>query len=806
MDDLKLDPAALFSPCLPESLGFDTTDELPDLHEVIGQTRALEAIQFGMGIRSKGFNLYALGPSGSGRHSVVRRLVERQAAAEPVPPDYCYVFNFDDQNKPRALALPAGMGGALRDDMKQLLDELKSVVPEALESDEYRARMQEFEDEFREKQGHAFEELQANAEAQSVRLLRTPAGFAFAPVHDGEVIDPEAYNKLPEAERQAIEQRVAGLQEQLDGVIQQLPRWRREMQQKVRSLNRDVVMSVVGQLIADLSTKYAELAEVVTYLDGVQSDIVDHADQFGRTEETMPMLAGMLMGERETTSAPFLNRYQINVLIDNGKLSGAPVVVPDNPTFPNLVGTVEHQVQLGALVTDFTMIRAGALHEANGGYLVLDARKLLMQPYAYEGLKRMLRSSEVTIESLGQALSLMSTVSLEPEQIPLDTKVVLVGERYIYYLLCQYDEEFNDLFKVAADFDDQMDRGAEDARQFAAFIATFARSEGIKPLDAGAVGRLVEHASRMAEDSEKLSTRFGRMADIVREADYRARLAGNGAITAGDVQGAIDAQEHRHARIRERLLEATLRGTLLVSTDGAVAGQVNGLAVMQLGEHAFGHPNRITARVRLGRGQVVDIEREVELGGPIHSKGVLILSGYLAGRYCQEKPLTLQASLVFEQSYGGVDGDSASAAELFALLSALADVPLKQSLAVTGSINQLGQIQPIGGVNEKIEGFFEVCRQREGGLTGDQGVVIPAANVKHLCLKRDVVEAAERGEFHVYAMETADQGLSILSGLEAGERDEQGNFPTGTINARIEERLLAMAELAEKQAKLKETE
>jgi lon-related putative ATP-dependent protease len=799
MDDLKLEPSDLFTPCLPESLGFRTTEELPDLEEIIGQDRALEAIRFGMGIRSKGFNLYALGPSGSGRYSAVQRLVAEQAGSEPVPSDYCYTFNFVAPNKPRALSLPAGKGRALRDDMNQLVDELKSVVPEALESDEYRARRQEFEEAFREQQGKAFEELQSNAEAQGIRLLRTPAGFAFAPMHGGEVIDPDEYNRLPEAEREAIERRVAGLQEQLDGVIQQLPRWRREMQQQIRELNRDVVMSVVGQLMAELRRKYEALADVLEYLDLVQGDIVEHADQFGHAEEGMPMLAGMLMGEKEQ-SAPFMNRYQINVLIDNGDQAGAPVVFLENPTFPNLVGAVEHQVQLGALVTDFTMIRRGALHEANGGYLVLDARKLLMQPYAYEGLKRMLRAREISIESLGQALSLMSTVTLEPERIPLDVKVVLVGERYIYYLLCQYDEEFDALFKVAADFDDQMDRGLEDTRQFAAFLATFARGEGIKALDAGAVGRIVEHASRMADDAEKLSTRFGKIGDILREADYRARVAGNGVITAEDVQSAIDARERRHARIRERLLEETLRGTLLVSTSGATVGQINGLSVMQLGEHAFGHPTRITARVRMGKGEVVDIEREVKLGGPLHSKGVMILGGYLAGRYCQDLPLTLQASLVFEQSYGGVEGDSASAAELFALLSAISGVPIRQSLAITGSINQLGQIQPIGGVNEKIEGFFELCSQQPGGLTGDQGVVIPQANVKHLCLRRDIVAAAEAGTFSVYAIETADEGLEILTGMEAGGRDDAGNYPAGSVNQLIETRLTAMAEAARKRA------
>lgn len=800
MDDLKLEAGALFTPCAVESLGFATTEELPDLAEVVGQERALEAIRFGVGIRSKGFNLYSLGSSGSGRHSVVEQLINRQATAERVPPDYCYVFNFANPNKPRALALPAGKGRALRDDMAQLVEELGSVVPEALESDEYRARRQEFEEVFRERQSQAFEKLQTEAESKQVRLLRTPAGFAFAPMQGGEIIDPDEYKKLAETEQQEIEQRVAVLQEQLDEIIQQMPRWRREMQEQIRALNRDVVMSVVGQLVAELRSRYEEQAEVLVYLDEVQSDIVEHADQFGHSEEGAPMLAGMLMGEKEQ-SAPFLNRYQINALIDNGDRTGAPVVQLDNPTFQNLVGYVEHQVQLGALITDFTMIRSGSLHEANGGYLILDARKLLMQPYAWEGLKRMLRSQEISIESLGQALSLMSTVSLEPERIPLKVKVVLVGDRHLYYLLCQYDEEFNELFKVAADFDDQMDRDVGSSRQLAAYLATFARREGCMPLDVGAVARLVEHASRMADDAEKLSTRFSKMADIVREADHRALEAGNGTIMAADVQGAVEAQERRHARIRERILESTLRGTLLVSTGGAKVGQVNGLSVMQLGEHAFGHPTRITARVRLGKGQVLDIEREVDLGGPIHSKGVLILSGYLGGRYCQDKPLTLQASLVFEQSYGGVEGDSASAAELFALLSALSGVPLKQSLAVTGSINQLGEIQPIGGVNEKIEGFFDLCTQQPGGLTGDQGVVIPAANVKNLCLKREVIEAAERGAFHVYAIRTADEGLSLLCGMDAGALDGSGTYPAGTVNQMIETRLHALAELASKQAR-----
>jgi lon-related putative ATP-dependent protease len=791
MEHLRLDAGSLFTRCPPESLEFGTTQDLPDLDEIIGQSRALEAIRFGVGIRRKGFNLFALGPTGSGRHSVVHQLVTEQAAGEPVPSDYCYVYSFANPHKPSALALPPGTGQQLRADMNQLVDELGSVVPEALEGDEYRARRQEFEEEFREKQGKAFDELHQQAESQSIRFLRTPAGFAFAPMRDGEVIDPDEYRRLPKHEQQQIEARVGELQERLDKVIQEMPKWRREMQEQIRSLNRDVVMSVVGQLMEELRRKYQPLAKVIEYLDAVQADIIEHADQFGRSEEGAGMLAGLFMVDKEK-SAPFLNRYQVNLLVDNGEQQGAPVVYLDNPTFPNLVGRVEHQAQLGALVTDFTMIKPGALHEANGGYLVLDARKLLMQPYAYEGLKRVLRSQEINIESLGQVFSLISTVSLEPERIPLDIKVVLVGERYVYYLLGQYDEEFNELFKVAADFDDVMDRGVEDAQQYAAFLATFARREKLQPLDATGVGRVIEHASRMIDDTEKLSTRFGKIADILREADYLAAQSGHKVITAVDVQGAIDASEQRLSRIHQRLLETTLRGTLMIETAGEVVGQVNGLSVMVLGEHAFGHPSRITARVRMGKGEVVDIEREVELGGPVHSKGVLILGGYLGGHYCPDRPLSLRASLVFEQTYGAVEGDSASAAELFAIVSALADVPLRQFLAVTGSINQMGKIQPIGGVNEKIEGFFDLCDKR--GLDGEQGVIIPRSNVKHLMLRKDVVAAAAAGKFHVYAIETADEGIALLSGMDAGERDEQGNFPEGSINERVESRLMAMAE------------
>jgi lon-related putative ATP-dependent protease len=793
MKKTELYPEQLYTACDPDKFSFNTTADLPDLDEIIGQDRAVDAIHFGIGIQQEGFNLFALGPSRSGKRTVVTQFIEKQAAKQTVPPDWCYVDNFDDPHKPWAIPLPAGTAVRFQADMAQLLGELRSAVPEAFESEEYHARLQEIEESLKEKQEQAFEKLHEEANAHGIAMLRTPTGFAFAPTKKGEVIKPDQYEKLTAKERTEIEETVDRLQVQLERLIQEAPKWRREMQEDIKRLNRDVIMAAVGQLIDELRRHYAALPDVLKHLDGVQQDVIDHADQFRQPEEGISILPGVVLPgtERQTT---FLNRYRVNVIVDHSDASGAPVVYLDNPTYPNLVGRVEHQAQMGALVTDFTMIKAGALHQASGGYLILDARKVLLQPYAWEGLKRVLQSREIRIESLGQMLSLISTVSLEPEAIPLDVKVVLLGERILYYLLCQYDPEFSELFKVAADFDDSVPRSKDTDENYARFIATLAREDKLLPMDARAVARVIEHSARMVEDAEKLSIRFGKIADFLREADYWAEQAGHETIATEDVQQAIDAHDRRMSRVRERLQEETQRGTLMISTDGAEVGQINGLSVMQLGDFAFGHPSRITARVRLGKGEVVDIEREIELGGPIHSKGVLILSGFLSGRYCPDQPLSLSASLVFEQTYGGVEGDSASSAELYALLSALSGIPIKQNFAVTGSVNQLGQVQPIGGVNEKIEGFFDVCRAR--GLTGEQGVLIPRTNVKHLMLRKDVVDAVAQGKFHVYAVDSIDEGIEILTGVAAGERDDKGEYPPESINYSVEQKLATLAKQA----------
>jgi lon-related putative ATP-dependent protease len=778
--------------CDPSQFDFETTADLEDLSEIIGQERAVDAIHFGIGIQREGYNLFALGPSGTGKRTTIGQFLDRKAAAEPVPSDWCYVNNFDQPHRPRALRLPPGQATGLRSDMEQLVEELLTAIPAAFESEDYRTRRQEAQEELKERQEKAFGEVEKRAQEQGIALIRTPAGLAFAPLREGEVISPDEFQKLPEEERKRFEEDISALQEQLQETLLQVRQWEREAREKVKELDRQVAMVAVGHLIDELSEKHAELPDVVDYLQAVQQDVVENLDQFREPEEAPQVLGSPL--PRALTGPSLLRRYQVNVLVDHSQSEGAPVIYESYPTYNNLVGRVEHLAQMGALVTDFNLIKPGALHRANGGYLILDARQVLLQPYAWDGLKRALRSRELHIEPLGQALSLISTVSLAPEPIPLDVKVVLIGEQLLYYSLYQLDPDFAELFKVGIDFNEDMVRTPQNNLLYARLIGTMARQKGLRPFDRGAVARVIERSARLAGDAEKLSVHLLGISDLLCEADHWASVAGGDAVTADDVQHAIDAQVHRADRLRERVQDQIQRGTILIDTSGERVGQVNGLSVIGLGNFAFGRPSRITARVRMGKGQVVDIEREVELGGPIHSKGVLILSSLLGARYATGHPLSLSASLVFEQSYGGVEGDSASMAELCALLSALARVPVKQAWAMTGSVNQHGEAQPIGGVNEKIEGFFDVCQAR--GLSGEQGVIIPASNVQHLMLRHDIVAAVAAGQFHIYSMRTVDEALELLTGIPAGERDEDGRFPEGSVNQLAEARLI---ELAEKQ-------
>ena len=784
----QLAPERLYQRCDPEQFDFTTTEDLEDLSDVIGQPRAVEAVRFGIGILHKGYNLFAFGPTGSGKHAMVQRYAREKASSGECPPDWCYVNNFQQPHKPRMLRMPAGRGIQLDQDMDQLVEDLHDAVPAVFDSDEYRTHSQAIEDEFNERKEQAIGELQSKADEKHIALMRTPTGFTLAPVREEEVLSSDEFEELPEAERKRIEQDTENLQEQLRKVLQQIPDWQKEFHDRIAKLNREIAASAVLNLVNTLRSGYQALPAVIEYLDEVAEDVIANFRHFLPQEEEKHGLRifGVELAQRDD-EMQVDKRYKVNAFMTHEDQDGAPVIYEDYPSYNNLIGRVEHRSELGALLTDYTMIRPGALHRANGGYLIVDALKVLMQPFAWEGLKRALQAAEVRIESLAQLMSVVSTVSLEPEPIPLNVKVILLGEPHIYYLLSMYDPEFNELFKVAVDFDYRMDRTPESQQLYARLIGSLIRVEQLRHLDRSAVARVIEHSARLLEDAEKLLTHTRSLTDILREADYWAAEQQHETVSADDVQHAVDARIYRVDRIRERMQEEIRRGTMLIDTTGKKTGQVNGLSVLDMGNFMFGRPTRITARARMGDADVVDIEREVELGGPIHSKGVFILSALLGARYLPDRPLALSASLVFEQSYGEIEGDSASSAEFFALLSALADAPVDQSLAVTGSVNQQGEIQPIGGVNEKIEGFFDVCNMR--GLTGDQGVIIPATNIKHLMLREDVREAVAAGKFAIHAIDTVDDGIKLLTGLPAGKRNKKGLFPKGSLNRRVEDTL-----------------
>ena len=786
-----LTPEQLYTVCDLSQFEFTTTEELEAFDGILGQARAVEALEFGVGIKQEGYNLFVLGPSGVGKHTLIRQYLEQQSKQATTPFDWVYVANFRDAQKPRAIDLPAGRGVELKHDMKQLIDDLRSAIPSAFDTEQYQRRHQKLQDDLQENTRLAFEKLTEEALEHNVIVLRGEEQITFVPAKKGKPMTQDEYDALDDKERDRLDAVIKQLEEKLRQFFKQRQQWQVELREKLRTLNREVGMFAVGHLIEDLRHKYAEVQEVAEYLDEVQEDVIENLHMF------FPERPGSIF--ERTREEPVFRNYQVNVLVTNTAESGAPVVFEDAPRYQNLVGRIEHISQMGTLVTDYMLIKPGALHKANGGYLIIDALKLLQQPYAWEGLKRALSARSIKIQSLGEIYSLISTVSLEPEAIPLDIKVVLVGERILYYLLTAYDPEFSELFKVGADFEDTIERSTEHYQLYAQLIATLIERDELLPFERSAVERVIEHSSRMAEDVEKLSMHILSVADLLREADYWSHQEGAKRVTRQAVQTAIDKQIYRADRIRQRYLEEFRRGTLLLDTSGETVGQVYGLVVMQLNNIAFGHPSRITATARLGEGEVVDIEREVELGGAIHSKGVFILSAFLAARYAHNKPLSLDATLVFEQSYGGVEGDSASVGELCALLSALAQVPIRQNLAITGSVNQHGEVQPIGGVNEKIEGFFDVCREK--GMTGEQGVIIPQTNVSHLMLRRDIVEAVRNGEFQIYPVTSIDEAISLLTGLEAGELDDKGEFPADSLNGRVDARLREFAELRHEFAK-----
>lgn len=773
----SLDANLLRRACDPTEFSFKTTDELPELQEFVGQARALNATHFGIGINRVGFNIFALGPSGIGKRSIIRSLLEKEAKKKPRPKDICHIHNFKDPRHPLVLLLQPGMGKQLADDMLLLVDILRTLIPAIFESNDYKTRIKEIQEETRKKQDSAFAKLELEASKNELVILSTPEGFVLAATKNGEIISEKEFASLPTQEKAAKDQVMHKMHEQLTSFLEQVPNWHKEQREKKKEALKYFTTLQVGSVIFDVKKKYLDQPEIASYLNEVQQAILDNPTDF-RKEESFTGLPGFRLEK------PSFNQYRINVLVDNSELTGAPIIYEDNPNYANLVGRIDHVSQFGALVTDFTLIRAGALQKANGGYLLLDAIKLLSQPFAWEGLKRALRAREVRIENINQLMGFMGTVTLEPHPVPLDLKVLLLGDRYIYYLLCALDPEFLELFKVAADFDEDIERNPKNNLLFAQLLKSLAKKDHLKPIAKDAVVEMIDYGSRLVEDCHKVTTHVRRLQDLLREADYCCSQDNRSVIEARDVEKAIEQQIIRASRYKEEQFEHIAKGIVLIDTSGSKTGQINGLSYIQLGGFAFGHPARITARVGMGGGELIDIEREVKLGGPIHSKGVLILTGYLGGQFAKDEPLSLRASLVFEQSYGGVEGDSASAAEACALLSAIADIPIKQSIAITGSINQLGHIQAIGGVNEKIEGFFDVCRAR--GLTGEQGCIIPTANVDRLMLRKDIVEAAKMGLFHIYAVKTVDEAMEILTGIKAGPRNRAGKFPRNSINGKVE--------------------
>lgn len=789
----KIEPEQLRRRCDPASFSFASTADLPCVPDIFGQPRATRAIEFGIGIDSPGFNIFVLGPYGSGRVTTIMQFLAEQAARRPMPDDWVYVHNFVEPYKPRAIRLQAGLGKALAHDMKALVQRLQTDLPRAFETEQYvqahTAIVREFEQVRNEQLGGVDERAQQNGLA----LVQTPSGLLIAPVINEQVATPEALAQLPPERQAQLEAARLELEGALSNAIRVVREQDKATRARLQALDREVAAFTMGHVVDDLAQKYSSCPEVAEYLEEVRQDIIEHVQEFKGDGDEASQEAAL---PEPDAPQPAVGRYLVNVFVDNSNSQAAPVVVEYNPTLGNLLGRIEHDVRLAGTLTDFTMLRPGALQRANGGYLVLRAYDLLSEPDAYEALKRALSNEMAVIEDWGARTQLVSSVSLEPEPIPLDVKVLLWGSPELYYNLYRVDEDFRQLFKVRADFAADMDRTPENEMAYALFVRARCAEEGLCDFDPGGVAALVEVGSWLAEDQHKLSTRFGIVADIVREAAYWARQAGQALVTGEAVGRALAEWRYRANLAEERIRQDMLDGTLMIDTQGEVIGQVNGLTVVSRGDYDFGQPSRITARAFAGRSGLVAIEREVKMSGRIHNKGVLILQGYMGGQYAAEQPLTLSASISFEQLYSDIDGDSASSTELYALLSSLAALPLKQSLAATGSVNQRGEIQPVGGVQSKVEGFYDLCAAR--GLNGEQGVIIPAQNVRNLMLRPDIVQAVSQGRFHVWAICHVDEGLELLSGRPAGVRGEDGRYPPDSVHGRVEARLKQLAESAKK--------
>lgn len=772
-------PEQLRTTCDPAQFSFDTTADLDSTADIIGQPRGVRALAFGIDMISPGYNIYVLGAKGTGRSTAIKRFLEARTQEKPAPDDWLYVHNFEVPYQPRALSLPAGRGALFQTRMTRLISDISHDLRQAFDVESYVTAVQMLQDEVQLQQSALLTALQQQATAVGLVLVETASGLTLAAVGpDGRPLPPAEFQTLPAEQQQALEQARLSLIDDVDGTLRQMRDLDLAARDRLRALDREVAASAIDHHFASLNAEYVEFPAVLNYLRQVYADVLNQIDDFAPPEGS--------------TDEIDLRRYEVNLLVDNSQTTGAPVSVVINPSFHELFGRIEFEMQSGVMTTHFTDIKPGALHQTNGGYLIVDARDLAENELAWEALKRALKGREIRLQAGPVADGApVPAKSLSPEPIPLTIKIILVGSPGLYYYLYDYDDDFRTLFKVRVDFEDVMPRSADNEAAYASFIATRCSDEQLKPFDRTAVAKVVEYGTRLADDRKKLSTRFGAIADLIREANYWAESHGRSQVAADDVRQALAERRYRSNYLEEHLQEEILHGTLFIATDGTAAGQVNGLSVYDTGDYAFGQPSRITARTFMGDGGVIHIERETQMSGPIHDKGVLTLYGYLGGKYAQDQPLTLTASVTFEQNYGGIEGDSASLAELYAIVSCLSRIPVKQGIAVTGSFNQHGMVQPIGGVNEKIEGFFEICRAR--GLDGDQGVVIPASNLDNLMLNEDVVTAVADGKFGIWAVQTVDDGIELLMGEPAGRRDADGLYPEGTVHYAVQHRLRELA-------------
>lgn len=789
----KLTSEQLYRKCDAAKFDFTTTADLEERLSALGQDRAICAVELGINIKSRGYNLFCLGPEGTGKTSLVKRILEKEGKQRPTPDDWAYVYNFDEPHKPIAVNFPAGAAAGFAKDMEEFAYAMEHDLPEAVKNELYEEQLSVIREKYQEKRNDYVKVLQKKAKGKKVSLLHMPMGVVVAPMKNGEIISPDVFDTLSDDEKNEIMADLNAMQEEIAQHQDDAPGWEEKQTEEIKKLQEKLVKDAIKKPINDIKQKYRGNKKVAEYLKAVQNYILENIpsfvpnyDQDSKPQTEEEPVAGLLSQLKNQQEEDKYSKFKVNVVVKNVPDSGAPIVLLDHPTQGNLVGKVERIQQFGALITDFTLIKGGALHRANGGFLLIDARKLLLQPYSWDSLKRALASKEIKIEAPSEDTS-FSTISLDPQPIPLDVKVVMTGDAELYDLLSERDPDFSDYFKVEADFGMIIDRTDENEVEYAKLIGSLTKKKNLRSLNKQAVARVIEYSSRLADDSEKLTAHVSSIGDLLKEADYWARKSKASQIGKNHVDQAIKSQIYRSDRVNRAMLEQIDKGTILLDVKGERVGQINGLVVYNFTRNSFGKPTRITTQVRLGRGEFINIEREVAMSGPIHSKGVLILQALIANRFAKRSPLSLSASIVFEQSYGGVDGDSASSTEYYCMLSAIANLPIKQSLAVTGSINQFGEIQPIGGVNEKIEGFFEVCKYN--GLTGKQGVIIPRTNVVNLMLREDVLEAVENGQFSIYAIDDVDDGIELLTGIPAGKADKRGRFPKGTVNYMVQQSL-----------------